>query len=60
METFDSPLWYRYLFVHLAETHYFARMWVKMEEAAAKYPISPVSHIAPGLIAGHNFTFVVT
>jgi len=56
MEEFDSPRWYRYVFVHLAETHYFAKMWKKMEVAAARYSIPRVSHVAPGLIAGHNYT----
>jgi len=56
MEAFDSPVWYRYVFVHLAETNYFARMWTKMETAAERYPIPEVLKIVPGHIAGHNYT----
>jgi len=56
METFDSPLWYQYIFVHLAEMNYFARMWTKMEAAAQRYPIPEVSKIVPGGIAGHKWT----
>ena len=56
MEAFDSPFWYRYVFVHLAETNYFARMWTKMETAAERYPIPEVLKIVPGHIAGHNYT----
>jgi hypothetical protein len=59
METFAGPFWYRYMFVHLAETNYFAHMWTKMEEAAAKYPIPSVTPISPGIIAGHNYSIVI-